>query len=66
MEWVNHSFTALEPFSAKATYINYLSVDDPAAVQASYGAHYARLARIKSRYDPSNFFHRNRNIRMLN
>jgi len=38
-------------------------VDDPGAVEASYGKNYDRLARIKKRYDSSNFFHRNRNIR---
>jgi hypothetical protein len=63
MDWVNRSWTAMQAFSGRGAYINYLSVDDPAAVQASYGAHYSKLSQIKKRYDPSNFFHRNRNIR---
>ena len=32
-------------------------------VQASYGENYERLAQIKAKYDPDNFFHVNQNIR---
>jgi FAD/FMN-containing dehydrogenase len=63
MEWVNRSRAAMQPLSTTGAYVNYLSTDDQAAVQASYGANYDRLVRVKGQYDPSNFFHRNRNIR---
>jgi FAD/FMN-containing dehydrogenase len=32
-------------------------------VEASYGQNYQRLARIKAKYDPDNFFHVNQNIK---
>jgi FAD/FMN-containing dehydrogenase len=63
MEWVNQSNAAMRPLSSKGTYINYLSSDNEHDVKASYEQSYDRLARIKRQYDPSNFFHRNRNIR---
>ena len=32
-------------------------------VEASYGENYERLAQIKAKYDPDNFFHVNQNIK---
>jgi hypothetical protein len=63
MDWVNRSLAAMKSFSAKGTYINYLSADSDAAVKASYAKNYDRLAKLKGKYDPTNFFHHNRNIR---
>jgi hypothetical protein len=63
MDWVNRSLAAMKPFSSKGTYINYLSADSDAAVEASYANNYDRLAKLKRKYDPTNFFHHNRNIR---
>jgi FAD/FMN-containing dehydrogenase len=64
MDSVTSAMAALGPPSSKATYINYLSSDSEAAVRAAYGpANYARLQRLKDRYDPANLFHLNRNVR---
>ena len=32
-------------------------------VKASYGTNYAKLVKIKKKYDPTNFFRVNQNIR---
>ena len=62
MGWVDRSVAAMARHSKAPTYINYLASDDPAQIRRSYGNNYARLSRLKRRYDPDNIFHRNRNI----
>ncbi|WP_323761511.1 FAD-binding oxidoreductase [Maricaulis sp.] len=61
--WVDQARAALAAQSRSPTYVNYLDLEDQASVQATYGANYARLSRIKSRWDPDNIFNNNRNIR---
>lgn len=65
IEWVRAFADALRPSSLSgAGYANYASVDEtPERVLAAFGAdRFARLARIKRRYDPDNRFHFNLNI----
>jgi FAD/FMN-containing dehydrogenase len=64
--WARETYTAMEPFVGAGRYVNYLGDDetgDPTA--AAYGTNYRRLQEIKKKYDPSNFFHMNQNIRPL-
>jgi hypothetical protein len=63
MSWVDGSLAAMRPYLSPGTYINYLSTNSDAAVRASYGQCYQRLAALKRKYDPHNFFHLNRNVR---
>jgi FAD/FMN-containing dehydrogenase len=60
--WVRSAWEAMRPF-AHGVYVNFLS-DEPAPhVQVAYGEHkYARLAALKSKYDPANVFRFNQNI----
>jgi FAD/FMN-containing dehydrogenase len=64
IEWTRAYADAIAPF-ATGGYVNYLgddaSVDD---VKAAYGAErFQRLADLKARYDPTNMFRFNQNIR---
>jgi len=64
--WARETYAAMEPFAGSGRYVNYLGDDeagDPTA--AAYGANYRRLQELKTKYDPSNFFHMNQNIRPL-
>jgi FAD/FMN-containing dehydrogenase len=44
-------------------YVNFLDNEGEDRIREAYGdANYARLAQIKAKYDPTNFFHYNQNI----
>ena len=57
----------MQPFSTGGVYVNYLGqeVDEGAErVQATYGpVKYERLVALKNKYDPTNFFRLNQNIK---
>ena len=64
--WARETYAQMEPFFAAGRYVNYLGDDetgDPTA--AAYGPNYRRLRDLKTKYDPSNFFHLNQNIRPI-
>jgi FAD/FMN-containing dehydrogenase len=52
----------MHPWSASLVYVNALGEDDAARVREAYGDNYARLAQVKTKYDPANRFRRNHNI----
>ena len=60
--WAQSFHQAMTPYASGGVYINLLSEDEPDRVPSAYGENYARLAEIKLKWDPENFFHRNQNI----
>jgi FAD/FMN-containing dehydrogenase len=60
--WAQEFAAALAALGASDAYVNYLGDEGSSAVKASYGANYARLAELKKKYDPDNFFCFNQNI----
>jgi FAD/FMN-containing dehydrogenase len=63
IEWVRQFQMTMKPFALHGTYINYLEDEGEEHIQASYGANYERLVQVKRRYDPTNAFHVNQNIK---
>jgi FAD/FMN-containing dehydrogenase len=61
--WGRGYWKAVHPYNLGGAYINFM-MDDEAAdrLQATYGANFTRLARIKAEYDPKNLFRVNQNI----
>ncbi|HEX4747962.1 MAG TPA: FAD-binding oxidoreductase [Bryobacteraceae bacterium] len=62
IDWAQGFASVLSSFGASDAYVNYLGDEGPSAVRASYGANYTRLADLKRKYDPDNFFRFNQNI----
>jgi FAD/FMN-containing dehydrogenase len=67
VKWVRDLWDAMEPYSSGGVYVNYLGqVADEGAerVKSAYGAEkYARLVALKGKYDPTNLFSLNQNIK---
>jgi len=60
--WTRDFYDAMQPWAASVVYVNALSADDENRVRAAYGDNFARLAQVKTKYDPTNRFRRNQNI----
>ena len=64
-EWVRGYWRGLKPFSS-GVYVNYLAEaadEGPDRVKAAYGPKtYARLVKLKNKYDPGNLFRLNQNV----
>ncbi|MBS0340119.1 MAG: FAD-binding oxidoreductase [Proteobacteria bacterium] len=64
--WARDTFQRMQPFFAAGRYVNYLDNDEAGdPVAAAYGPNYRRLQQVKARFDPTNFFRMNQNIRPL-
>ncbi len=60
--WCKEYFDALHPHSAGGAYVNFMMDEGQDRVKAAFRDNYARLAQIKKKYDPGNFFRVNQNI----
>ena len=61
--WARELFWATTPFATGGVYVNFLTQEEGDRIRAAYGGNYDRLVRLKSRYDPTNLFRVNQNIR---
>jgi FAD/FMN-containing dehydrogenase len=67
IRWAREFWEAMQPYSTGGVYVNYLGpeADEGAErVKAAYGPEkYRRLGALKKKYDPTNLFRLNQNIR---
>jgi hypothetical protein len=61
--WARGLFDAAAPYSTGAVYVNFMTQDEQDRVRAAYGPNYDRLALLKRKYDPTNLFRMNQNIK---
>jgi hypothetical protein len=63
IQWTRTSWNALQPFLVEGSYGNYVSDEGDPFARAAYGLNYDRLVGLKNKYDPTNFFRMNHNIK---
>ena len=63
IQWTREFWEAMKPFFADAVYVNYLGEATDEGIRTAYGNKYDRLAALKAKYDPTNFFCHNQNIK---
>jgi hypothetical protein len=67
LRWARELWEAMQPFTTGSVYVNYLGQEADEGVErlkAAYGPEkYQRLVALKNKYDPSNLFQLNQNIK---
>lgn len=64
IQWTRDFEVAMRPYSTGGVYVNFLGEEGEDRVKAAYGsAKYGRLVALKNKYDPTNFFRLNQNIK---
>jgi len=61
--WARDYYDALHPYGAGGAYVNFMMDEGEERIRATYRENYDRLAQVKAKYDPENFFRINQNIR---
>jgi FAD/FMN-containing dehydrogenase len=63
VRWTRQFWSETEPFCTGGVYVNHIAEDEPNRVHAAFGPNYERLVSVKNRYDPTNLFRLNHNIK---
>lgn len=61
--WAREFFARSQPFASSGAYINFLTQEETDRIAFAYGATWNRLVELKSKYDPTNLFRMNQNIK---
>lgn len=62
-DWARNGEELLRPFSQNAHLLSALDVEADDVIKTAFGPNLERLAAIKEKYDPTNFFRVNQNIK---
>lgn len=61
--WTRELFHKSKPFASEGAYVNFMSQDETDRVEFAYGEAYSHLVKVKRKFDPTNFFRMNQNIK---
>jgi FAD/FMN-containing dehydrogenase len=60
--WAREVFDVTGKYATGGVYVNFIS-DGEERVASAFGGNFDRLAKLKQKYDPANFFRTNQNVR---
>lgn len=63
IQWARDCWEAMQPFVERSNYVNDLGEESEQRVREAYGPSFDRLVALKDKYDPTNFFRLNQNVR---
>ena len=63
LRWTKESWEAMRAYSPRGAYVNFMDDEGEDRVKESYRGNYDRLVEIKNKYDPTNLFRLNQNIK---
>ena len=64
LAWTEGIFKALQPLGTGKVYVNFMDNEGEERVKDAYNtSSFEKLQRIKQKYDPTNFFRKNQNIK---
>ena len=64
--WTRELAEVMRPFTTGSDYVNQIGLETDEGserIKAAYGLNYERLVALKNKYDPTNFFRHNQNIK---
>ena len=62
-KWTRECWEAVRPFLVAGSYGNYVADEGDVIAREAYGSNYDRLVALKNKYDPTNFFRMNHNVK---
>ena len=63
ISWCRELFQATAPHATGGVYVNFMTEEERQRVREAYGGSYERLVELKNKYDPTNLFRLNQNIK---
>jgi hypothetical protein len=63
IQWTQEFWTAVEPIATGEVYVNHLDAEEGTRVKAAYSQNHEWLVALKNKYDPTNLFRLNQNIK---
>src|SRR5262249_19662161 len=63
LQWTRECCEAMRPYLVAGSYGNYVTDEGEAIAREAYGPNYDRLVALKNKYDPTNFFRMNHNVK---